>query len=307
LRGNDTIHQIAAEVAQNESLSDYELHLLMTPFAGYDMVATKTLISLDSNGRRERIFVKISNSEKLSHFLQNEAESLNACKSLGIECIPRVLACGSIEGRYFLAQSFVPGRTMHSRQSYLNSALAKTKGWLAALYEKTRGPPVEPTELVRRASEYAKFALGVFDLDDCLALMEKLSPQSPIPTFRIHGDFWHGNILLQGEAGICVTDFAFSALGEPPIDSLDLICDYDASIFLEPGRLRTYSQYFPFSADSIQFLHLYALIRKIGLKVDRRRKLYEELLINDFEGSLNEISEVGVAKRFVRRVVAKQA
>lgn len=300
------LDQIAAAVAENESLSDYELHVLMAPDGGYDKVATKTLLSLVSPQRTERVFVKISNSERLSGLLQNEANSLNACQDLGIEGIPKVLACGSIEDRYFLAQRFMPGSRMHSRPDYLDEAIARTKEWLAALYGKTKGPQVDSGDLIRRTKEHAKLASDFFDLGDCIDLLERLSPRTPIPTFRIHGDFWHGNILVDGTARVCVTDFAFSAPGEPPIDHLDLISDYDPGIFLDAGRLFHYSGLLSTSTDELLFLHLYAQVRKIGLKVDRRKKLYEELLLNNLESSMNEIREVGVAKRVVRHLGTKR-
>jgi len=301
------IDQIAATVAQNESLGDCEVRVLMIPFAGYDNVASKSLINLNARRRSERIFIKISNSQKLSRFLQGEADSLNACAALGIESIPKVLASGMIEGRYFIAERFVPGPKMHSSPSYLNTALSETKDWLAVLYERTRGEPVEPARLIRRAGEYAGLASGFFELGDCLGMMEKLSPQTPIPTHRIHGDFWHGNILLKRGGGVCVTDFAFSAPGEPPIDHLDLVCDYDTNVFLDPKRLRSYVGMFPIKVDELPFLLLYALIRKIGLKVERRKALYEELLLNDLESSMGEISEVGFAKRFFHCCETRQS
>lgn len=153
------LEQIAAAVARNESLGEYELHVIMSPFAGYDTVATKTLVSLIARDRSERVFVKISNSERLSRFLQVEAESIDECSALGVKGIPRVLARGSIEGRYFLAQKYVPWSTLHGRLSYLDEAVTKTRGWLASLYEKTRRPLVEPAELIQRARDYAKPAM----------------------------------------------------------------------------------------------------------------------------------------------------
>jgi fructosamine-3-kinase len=304
-REDSLIDQIAAAVAQKGALGDYELHVLTAPLTGYDTMASKVLVTLLARGRREKIFVKISNSERLSPFLQKEAESILACSALGIKGVPRVLAYGSIEGRYFLAQEYVAGTTMHGRPSYLDVAITKTKDWLAALYEKTRGTPVGSAELVRRGREYAKSASDFFDLTDCLALMERLSPHKPIPTFRIHGDFWHRNILLQGEE-VYVTDFAFSAPGEPPIDYLNLMCDYDPNIFFDPNRLQNYSKLLPYDNAELLFLHIYALIRKIGLKVERRKMLYDELLINNLESSMNEIREVGVAKQVVRYCEARQ-
>ncbi|HEV2139117.1 MAG TPA: phosphotransferase [Nitrososphaerales archaeon] len=300
------IDQIAATVAENESLGDYDSHVLTAPTTGYDTVASKWVVNLVSRDRSEKIFVKISNSEGLSVLLQNETESIGAYYSLGMTGIPKVLACGFIEGRYFLAQRFVPGSTMHGRPSYLDVAVAKTKDWLAALYEKTRGPTVESAELIRRAKDYAWHASDFFDLADCLALMEKLSPKNPMPTFRIHGDFWHRNILLQGEE-IFVTDFAFSTPGEPPIDYLDLICDYDPNIFLDPERLRNYTKLMPIDGKDLPFLHVYALIRKIGIKAQRRKMLYDELLLSNLEGSMNEIKEVGVAKQAVRYFESRQS
>jgi len=293
------IDQIAAEVAKNESLGDYELHSLMTPSTGYDTVATKTLLTLVARQQRERVFVKISSSERLSHFLQEEAENLSTCRALGIQNIPQLLACGSIGGRYFMALKFVPWPRMHSRPSYLDAAMVKTKNWLAVLYDKTREQPVEAADLVRKAERYANPALEFFDLSDCLSMMERLAPRTAIPTFRVHGDFWHGNILVHGEE-ICVTDFAFSAPGEPPIDCIDLVCDYDPNILLDSRRLRKYSESLPFGNEDLPFFIAYSLIRKIGLKAKRRIELFEELVLRNLESSMDEISEVGVAKRVVR-------
>jgi Ser/Thr protein kinase RdoA (MazF antagonist) len=136
--------------------------------------------------------------------------------------------------------------------------------------------------------------------------MEKLSPGTQLPTSRVHGDFWHRNILLRGDE-VIVTDFAFSSPREPPVDYLDLICDYDASIFLDAKRLQTYSKFLQLGEAEIPFLHLHALIRKIGLKVERRKTLYYELVLNNLESSMNEISEVGIAKRFVRSYEGRQS
>jgi thiamine kinase-like enzyme len=301
------LEQIAATIAQNESFSNYDLHVLMTPIGGYDRIATKALIKLVAPTRTERVFVKICSSERLSRFLQSEAETLSAYSKLGIDGIPDVLASGSIEGRYYLAQRFVPGRTMHGRTGYLDEAVVRTKDWLTALHEKTQGPPVEADDLVRRARDQARTVSDFFDLGDCLALMERLSPRELIPTFRIHGDFWHRNILIRGQGGIWVTDFAFSAPGEPPTDLLDLISDYDPTVILDPARLMKYSGSLPVDYNAIPFLHLYSLVRKIGLKVDRRRHLHRELLINDLETSVNEISEVGIARRVVRHYKSENA
>ena len=293
------IEQIAAVVAQNESIHEYEIHVSTAPLGGYDTVAAKSLVTIVAQGKSERVFVKISNSEKLSYFLQNEAESMDACAAMGIKGIPQILGCGFIEGRYFLAQRYVPGSTLPSRPGYLNTAMAKTKDWLGALGSKTSGHPVESAELVRRAREYAWRASDFFDLADCLGLMERLSPRNPIPTSRIHGDFWHRNILLQREE-VYVTDFAFSAPDEPPIDYLDLISDYDSTIFLDAKRLQGFSKLIPIDDSDLLFLHVYAMIRKIGLKTERRKALYDELLLSNLEASMNEISEVGIAKQTVR-------
>jgi fructosamine-3-kinase len=268
--------------------------------AGYDTVATKSVLSLVGKDRTVKVFVKISNSERLSHYLEVEAEGLSSCSKSGMRGVPQVLARGSIEGRYFLAQRYIPGPTMHGSRRYLDEALIRTRDWLSELYGKTRGSYIEPADLIRRARRYAETASDFFDLTDCVSFLEKLSPGGWVPTYRIHGDFWHRNILLSGDE-VYVTDFAFSAAGEPPIDHLDLLSDYDPEIFLNPKQIARYSKDLPLEGNSILFLHLYSLLRKIGLKVERREELYGELLLNNLEGSLNEIREVGVAKRLVRR------
>lgn len=293
------IGEIAAQVAENESLGAHEVRVLMAPVAGYDAAATKAIVSLFARDRVEKVFVKISNSEKLGGLLQSEAESINACNALGVRGIPEVLASGSIEGRYFFAQRYIAGPSLHGRPGYLDSALAYAKDWVAELYAKSRGPAVEPAELLRRGRENAERASGFFDLDDCLELMERLSPGVPIPTCRIHGDLWHRNMLLHGKE-LYVTDFAFSAPAEPPIDLIDLVCDYDPDLFLEPKRVQRYSGSLQVDEAAIPFLHVYALVRKIGLKAERRKLLYDELLLNNLEKSMNEITEVGSAKQFVR-------
>ena len=129
------IEEIAALVAKNEALGGYALRVLMAPGTGYDAAATKALVGLVTRQKEERIFVKISNSESLGGLLQNEAESINACNALGVRGVPRILASGSIGGRYFFAQKYVSGPSMHGRPSYLDAAIANTKDWVAELYD----------------------------------------------------------------------------------------------------------------------------------------------------------------------------
>ena len=121
--------------------------------------------------------------------------------------------------------------------------------------------------LLKKVEAFCKTTAEYFPVADTIPVMERLAPSCDIPTAWVHGDFWHGNLIIDSRRKLWVTDFAFSAPDEPPIDILDLISDYEPWIFLSPERLKKYIlPYIPKEINPL-FLVLYMLNRKMALKV----------------------------------------
>ena len=116
------------------------------------------------------------------------------------------------------------------------------KDWLSSILKSSR-ETTRHGEILNRAKSSNAIISEFFPLSESIYHMEKLAPTCEIPTSWVHGDFCHGNLIIDfSNNKMWVTDFAFSAPDEIPIDVLDLVADYNyrPSFLLNSGRLSKY-------------------------------------------------------------------
>lgn len=289
------IEEIGHMLAEKLELKDFDLQYTLPSFGGYDLVSSKVHIILTSSGNKHDFFLKLANSPALSSILLHEADSIVFLFERGIERIPKITLHGSFSGRYFIVEQYVKGKRMHSAPQYLSYAYERTRGWLQRLYERTLSSSTTPSELLKRAEQHISKCSGVVNLSDSLSSLQGLSVEEEIPLCTIHGDFWHGNMIVDEHGMVTLTDFAMCSKDEPPVDYIDLVSDYNPSVLLDSSKLSIY-RHSLLSEHNQFFLIVYQLIRKISLKVQARLKLYDELLLEDIYDSLTEIRELAVLK-----------
>jgi fructosamine-3-kinase len=287
------IEEIIESLASSLEVKRYSSKFSLLHSGGYDIASTKLVITLSAAGRHERFFVKLSNSGFLSDRLKKEAENLIFLNSCEVGGVPKVVASGYLGDRYFLAERFITGERLPSSTPF-EAIYPAANDWLQNLYGKTETSNIHPKELLKRAEEYASYSSEFFDVNDLLPLMEDICPNEPIAGFMIHGDFWHGNMIMDRYGKLILTDFALASKREPPIDMIDLLADYNFQALLDRTKFARYSSSFlPVDTDPSFFI-LYATIRKLAEKVRARTDLYNQYLIKDLDAAMTEIREAGV-------------
>jgi fructosamine-3-kinase len=293
------IEEVIELLASKLKLKEYKSRFFLIESGGYDMATSKFTIVLTSRGFSEKFFTKISNSVHLSNYLKKESENLSLLNKYEVDGIPEAVASGNIGGRYFLVEKFIEGRRLGSSEQ-LNNIYPAAEAWLKGLYTKTETSKIEPSELLKRVEGYVSCASEFFDIDNLLSLMEKISPQEPLRSFVIHGDFWHGNMIRNKEGKIFLTDFALSAEREPPVDVIDLLADYEFRYLLDEEKLSSCMSTFLTDSTDPVFFALYSMVRKLAAKLETRIILYDQYLVKDLDSSMLEIREAGILKLLIQ-------
>lgn len=280
-------------IAEKMELKNWTSEVLLRRM-GYDLLANKFVITIKSGEKAKKLMVKVSSSCSLKDLIQREANSIDSIVKAGVQGIPETILHGSFDDRYFIAQEFVEGKKPHSSSGTFDAAYQISSPWLSSLLSKTSTKEVDAERLLKKAQNFSKISSEFFPTIDAMFLMEKIAPSTGIPTSWVHGDFWHGNLLIDPNGKLWVTDFAFSAPDEPAIDVLDIISDYEPSIFISQERLMRYTRAFIPKDINPLFLVLYMLNRKMALKVNEKKRLYDELLVLDLSKELANIGEAAI-------------
>jgi hypothetical protein len=297
------IQIVAQLIAEKLELKKWSSEVLLAPM-GYDPMANKFTLVIKAPNFSRKFFVKVSGSSNLNDLIRQEAESIALFASIGIQGIPQMILNGTQDGRYFIAQEFIAGKRPRSSEGTFDEAYNVTKEWLHSLCSKTAGKSLDAESIVKRAESLNAIISEFFPFSESIHLMEKLAPTCGIPTSWAHGDFCHGNLIIDPKRKLWVTDFASSSPNEPPIDVLDLIVDYDytASSFFQPQRLSTYIDSFIPREINPLFLLLYFLNRKIAIKVKTMKKLYDELLTLNLAEQMSKIGEAGLIQHVIMKM-----
>ncbi|MEM0117522.1 MAG: aminoglycoside phosphotransferase family protein [Conexivisphaerales archaeon] len=294
------IEVISQEIAIREGLNGPKTRFFLYPTGGYDLVSSKFAVSYRTSRGSAKYFVKISNSTKCSTYLRREAENIKVFLDRKTGHVPRIIADGYIGNRYYLVESFIDGHTLSS-SSTVSRAYGLLKPWLTSPSLKTPGKKLIPEEFIKRTEKNLKVASEFFRFDGILQRMDRLSPDNEIQSSILHGDFWHGNILIDKNGDFHLIDFTLSSQDEPPVDLVNLIADLDPRMLLREDLMRPYFQTILPDTASITFFALYELTRKVALKIEVRKMLYEECLLQDLNASMAEIREAGMVKLLLSR------
>ncbi|MGD0477862.1 MAG: aminoglycoside phosphotransferase family protein [Nitrososphaerales archaeon] len=295
------IRALAQMLAEKLELKGWNSNVLLKPM-GYDLLSNKFTIVMKTSELSRKFIVKVSNSANLNEFLSEEANSILVLVGSGVKGIPEIILHGSLDDRYFMAQEFIEGQKPHSASGTFDAAYSLTRDWLLSLRNKTAGKEMAGEQLMKTVESFTSISSEYFPVLDSLSLMDKYRPSCGIPTSWAHGDFWHGNLIIDSKGGLWVTDFAFSSPNQPPIDVLDLIADYDPLIFLSPEMIQKYTSGFVPREVNPLFLVLYSLNRRIALKVRVKKRLYEELLVLNMSEELSKIEEAGILQSIVSAI-----
>ena len=294
------IQNVTRLIAEKLALGDKWTSQIMLKPMGYDLLTNKFTIAITSEtGQTKKFIVKVSNGHNLNDLVQTEANNIESLLNLRVEGVPPLIAHGLLEGRYFIAQEFIVGRKPHSSKGTFDAAYELASPWLGSLLSKTQGKTIDAETILKRTEQFCKTTSEFFDVMDSTSLMEKLAPKCEIPTYWAHGDFWHGNMLVDMKGKVWVTDYAFSAPEEPPIDVLDFISDYEPWVFLSKEKLGKYTARFVPREINPLFLVLYLLNRKIALKVREKTRLYDELLSLNLSSELASVGEAGILRDII--------
>jgi hypothetical protein len=294
------IEAIAQLIAEKLELKNWSSRVLLMPM-GYDLLANKFTIEIKGPNVSKMFIVKVSSSYGLNDLVLQEADNIISLVKLGVKGIPAMILHGILDGRQFVVHEFIVGKKPRSSEGTFDEAYNITKEWLQILCSRTANKPIEPESLITKATSFNSIISEFFPFSESIHLMEKLAPICAIPTSWVHGDFWHGNLIIEPNKKLWVTDFAFSAEGEPPIDVLDLVSDYKPSLFFSPERLSAYTDRFIPKGINPLFLVHYFLNRKIAMKVKSKKRLYDELLVLNLGEELTRIPEAGILHDVIMR------
>jgi len=295
------LKEISERVAQNLGFDKYTVGFIIKPMAGYDMFTSKFILTLSNKKVKERFMVKIVNSPAFIHYLQNEARSILRLQNMRIQGIPSIITCGMNDYRYYIVERFISGSRAHASTLAFKEMFGQVKSWILNVQNRTTVGYFDPRLLLSKAVRYSENITEFFDLNDAVYYMERKLPDTTVPLCTVHGDMWHGNILVDSK-NIHLVDFALSSEAEPPIDILDFIADYQPSILLNAQALATLCKsLLPPNVDPI-FLTFYSLLRRLSIRVTIAKKLYDQLLVFNLSTTLNEMKEAGLIKYILMRI-----
>lgn len=223
--------------------------------ASKDPNAKMTVLLLPPGARRPTLAVKVATTEAAERVVDDEARVLAAVHRSAPHdvraTIPRAIGLVEANGRRALVMTAVVGTPMtttyhhwgHTRRpGPVAVDFAAAGGWLARLQHATAGPrtPLEMDDGVRTLL-MTRFASEPYfeELDERLAAIHDSLHEARTPRTTVHGDFWHGNVLVVGEQVTGVVDWEGGALeGEPVRDVVRFALAYACYLdrHTRPGR-----------------------------------------------------------------------
>ena len=201
------IHSIAQLIAEKVGSKDWKTEVLLAPM-GYDPIASKFTLAFKAPNFSRKFIVKVSSSTNLNDLIRHEAEIIASLADMGVQGIPQIILHGMQDGRYFMAQEFIMGTKLVFSEGAFDATYNLAKDWLLALSSKTAGRPLDTGEILNRAKSFNAIISEFFPLSESIYHMEKLAPTCEIPTSWVHGDFCHGNLIIDSNNKMWVTDFS---------------------------------------------------------------------------------------------------
>jgi hypothetical protein len=251
--------------------------------------------------KSETFLVKVGICPAFTGELQKEASNLLRLERLGILRIPSVVSSGYVDERYYFAERFIPASQIIISRSSFNIILPEVRKWLGELYVKTLFGHISSDALIKKTVNRLESISEFFDFAQAIYVMEATKPAIDVPTATIHGNLNNENILIHGSE-LFYTDFGFASDSEPPVDILDMIIHFNPNLLLDKHILNTaVSELIPNSIDPI-FLSIYSLIRRLHLRIEILKKMYDQLLISNLETMLTEVREAGLLKDLLSKL-----
>jgi hypothetical protein len=211
-----------------------------------DPNAKVTLVLLDRHG--PAFVIKVATTEAAAHVVRNEGYLLEGLQDIGLGSIaptvPRALGYLSAEGLPAMVTTALVGVPMSvryhawrhtARRRRVRADFAAAGAWLAGMQSRTAGR-VAP---VRLLADSLKIIGERFTGHPGLKLLrERLGARAAAlaafstPRTVVHGDYWYGNLLLDGGQVAGVVDWEAGALvGEPLRDVARFAVSY--SLYLD--------------------------------------------------------------------------
>lgn len=206
-----------------------------------DPNAKMTLILLDAYG--PAFVVKVPTTPRAEVAVRNEANALAALTGMSLgplsTTLPRPIGCVSHAGSTALLSTALRGTPMAvnyhgwhhtARRRHVEQDFAAAADWLSDLQTRTRGPD-EPISLItdvmavlrRRFRSHPSLAAAIGAVESAAV---RLSGYATARTV-VHGDFWFGNLLLDGGRITGVVDWESCVInGEPLRDVARFVVSY---------------------------------------------------------------------------------
>lgn len=179
------------------------------------------------------VVVKIPTTLAAAAAVERERQALQAVHqfALGLvqDTIPRVAVEPCLHGSSALAMTGLRGQPMLTAYHHANHTgnercvagdFAVADAWLCMFQQATKGRGASSPLAASLASILKKRFAGRPGLASALSYLdyiaERLAP-FPIPISAVHGDFWFGNILLEGERVAGVVDWEHADMAGGPL------------------------------------------------------------------------------------------
>jgi aminoglycoside phosphotransferase (APT) family kinase protein len=218
-----------------------------------DPNAKVTVVLLDEYG--PAFVIKVATTEAATRVVRHEGQLLDALAAVGLgslgPTVPRALGYLSADGLPALVTTAVAGVPMTvryhawrhtARRRKVRADFAAAAAWLNQLQTRTAGASA-PVRLLAEAIDTisARFEghPGLPLLRRRLGIGAELLAERSTPRTVVHGDYWTGNLLMDGDRVAGVVDWESGTLaGEPLRDVARFAVSY--SLYLDrhtrPGR-----------------------------------------------------------------------
>jgi Phosphotransferase enzyme family len=218
-----------------------------------DPNAKMTIVLLDDYG--PAFVVKVPTTQPAALVIRNEGYMLNALTDRGLgslaNTLPRPIGYLAADGLPALISTALTGTPMTvryhawrhtARRRNVRADFAAASRWLAELQARTAGPTA-PVTLLADSLKTIKIR---FPDHPCLrtllrrlGVVASLLSRQSTPRTVVHGDYWFGNLLVDGDRVVGVVDWESGAMsGEPLRDVARFAVSYalDLDKHVRPGR-----------------------------------------------------------------------
>jgi len=295
------INEIISKIAEEKlKLSKWKVTMFISSLSD-DYLANECLITLKSGKKEDySIFLKVSRtaSKRINRFLEGESDTLRYLLSNNVNCVPRMIDCGYLNGCAYLAEEGISGAKLNPKTEHLYDALPRIKESMNEIYDKTRSKDISSRELLNKADNYLEVPSEYFELSSIMKTLEDAIPGEDflLPTALVHGNLTSNNIVITSEGKIKILNFMASGFSEPPIDIPFFILNSkylrNGEMLLNPIKALNEYQSIRVPQKYNAFLTLYSLIRSLHIKTEILKTLEDELLIRDLKDLLFSSMEI---------------